>query len=289
MRIGSMTSALALSCGLLAVAAYAAPPLKVVKNPRAGTGNTIATPLRGQELGDPMNKSNLSYHGGPTITSAKVVYIFWGSPFCFGGADRAYATTLQAYRNQLGTTGEYKTITQYSGIQLANLASGTADMFDCTNPPVNVTDALVRSKVNTYISFYGFNASTVYEVVIPSGSYSTDSSGATSCGGPNLQYCAYHGWIGSGVNATKYSIQPYPSCNGCRRTGWSNVQNAEHFMVHETREAVTDPTGTGWWDNSTGEEADDKCAWTPTPFIGTGGYAYQWQWSNLSGSCIQTL
>jgi hypothetical protein len=273
---------------LLAAAANAAPPL-LVKNPRAGAGHTIYTPPRGRELGDPMDKSNLSFHGGPTITSAKVVFIFWGSAFCIGGSDRAYATTLQAYRNQLGTTGEYKTITQYSGIQLANLASGTADMFDCTNPPVNVTDALVQAKVNTYISFFGFNASTIYEVVIPSASYSTDPTGATSCGGPNFQYCAYHGWIGSGANATKYSIEPYPSCSGCRRTGWSNVQNQEHFVVHETREAVTDPTGTGWWDNSTGEEADDKCAWIPTPFIGTGGYGYQWEWSNASGSCIQTL
>ena len=36
----------------------------------------------------------------------------------------------------------------------------------------------------------------------------------------------------------------------------------------------------GWWDGTTGEEADDKCAWSPSPFIGTGGYAYQYEWSN---------
>jgi hypothetical protein len=287
MRIESMKLALALSCGLLAVAAHAAPPGKLIKNPRTIAGHIIYTPIRGQEP-DSLNKANVTYHGGPTITSAKVVYIFWGAPFCVGGADRAYATTLQAYRNQLGTTGEYKTITQYSGILLTNLGSGTADLFDCTNPPVNVTDALVQAKINFYISFFGFNASTIYEVVIPSASYSTAPNGATSCGGPNLQYCAYHSWIGSGANAVKYSIEPYPSCNGCRRTGWSNVQNAEHFVVHETREAVTDPTGLGWWDSS-GAEADDKCAWTPTPFIGTGGYAYQYEWSNLTGTCIQSL
>ena len=151
MRNTSLKLTLALSCGLLAVAAHAAPPVKPVKNPRTVSGHIIYTPIRGQELGDSMNKSNISYHGGPTITSAKVVYIFWGAPFCFGGADRAYATTLQAFRNQLGTTGEYKTITQYSGILLSNLGTGTADLFDCTNPPVNVTDALVQAKVNSYI------------------------------------------------------------------------------------------------------------------------------------------
>ena len=37
-----------------------------------------------------------------------------------------------------------------------------------------------------------------------------------------------------------------------------------------------------------GNEADDKCAWSPTPFIGTGGYGYQYEWSNLTTSCIRT-
>ena len=288
MRIGNIKSVLALSCGLLAVAANAAPPEKAAKGPWADAGHVMYTPAHGHEFGKPpMLKANITYHGGPTITSAKVVFIFWGSPFCFGGVDRAYATTLQAYRNQLGTTGEYKTITQYSGILLSNLGTGTPDLFDCTNPPINVTDAIVQSKVNSYIAAFGFNSSTIYEVVIPSASYSSSGT-STSCGGPNLQYCAYHGWIGSGTNATKYSIQPYPSCGGCKVPGWTNVQNQEHFMVHETREAVTDPTGLGWWDSS-GNEADDKCAWSPAPFFGTGGYGYQWEWSNLHGACIQTL
>ncbi len=45
-----------------------------------------------------------------------------------------------------------------------------------------------------------------------------------------------------------------------------------HFMVHETREAVTDPNGNAWYDSS-GYEADDKCTWTGR-FI-SGGYGYQ--------------
>jgi hypothetical protein len=50
---------------------------------------------------------------------------------------------------------------------------------------------------------------------------------------------------------------------------------------------VTDPTGSTWFDSS-GQEADDKCAWSPTPFIGTGGYAYQYEWSNASRACVRT-
>jgi hypothetical protein len=286
MRNGSLKFALALSCGVLALAASGANAAADREGLSAGRNPIIYTPARGHES-KVLRAVNITYHGGPTITSAKVVYIFWGAAFCTGGSDHTYATTLQAFRNQFGTTPEYKTIIQYSGIQLANLGTGSPDLFDCTNPSTKVTDAKVQAKVNSYIASFGFNASTIYEVVIPSTSYSS-SGGSTSCGGPNLRYCAYHSWIGSGTNATKYSIQPYPSCSGCSVSGWSNVQNQEHFVCHETREAVTDPTGLGWWDSS-GAEADDKCAWTPSPFIGTGGYGYQYEWSNAASGCVKTV
>src|SRR4051812_39426908 len=153
--------------------------------------------------------TNITNHGGPVITAARVVFIFWGPNFAnAASADHTYATTLQAFRNQFGNTGEYNTITQYSGIHLSSLGSGTADWFDTSTPPTKVTDSLVRSKVNSYLASHGGNnTSTIYEVVIPSTSYSDDGSGATSCGGPRLTYCAYHSWIGSGSSATKYSIQ----------------------------------------------------------------------------------
>jgi hypothetical protein len=282
--------ALALSCGLAAVAASAATleEKEMARGPWADADHVVYTPAKGvQSPLSIFNKANISYHGGPTITSAKVVFIFWGPTFNNAASpDFSYARTLQSYRNQFGTTGEYNTITQYSGIQLANLGSGTADLFDTSTPPTNVTDSSVRSKVNSYISTHGFNSSTIYEVVIPRTSYSSSGS-STSCGGPGLAYCAYHSWIGSGSSATKYSIQPYPSCTGCQVSGFSDVEDQEHFVCHETREAVTDPTGTGWFDSS-GAEADDKCAWSPTPFRGTNGYAYQYEWSNANGGCIRT-
>src|SRR5437867_7492601 len=53
---------------------------------------------------------NLAYHnGGAVLRHAKVVMIFWGT-FPSG-----YTTAMANFRNQFGTTGEYNTITQYSG------------------------------------------------------------------------------------------------------------------------------------------------------------------------------
>lgn len=239
---------------------------------------------------------NLTYHsGGEVIVSAKAVFIFWGPSFQNPSSpDYQYAQTLIAFRNQFGTTHEFNVITQYyqnlgSGqqfIQQTNLGSGTPDWFDTSTPPTNVTDAIVQGEVNAYLASNAFDPSTVYEVVIPSTSYSSDGS-STSCGGPNLTYCAYHGFFTSGSNAVKYAIEPYPSCSGCQVSGWTPVQNEEHFVCHETREAITDQQLNAWYDIQ-GNEADDKCAWSPTPFIGTGGYSYQYEWSNASRACVKT-
>jgi hypothetical protein len=241
----------------------------------------------GQEAVVKAAAGNLVYHGGPVIISAKVVFIFWGPSFANAASiDWQYAQTLIAFRNQFGTTPEYNVITQYSGIQLTNLGSGTADWFDTSTPPTNVTDSAVRAKVQAYLASHAFNASTIYEVVLPSTSYSSSGS-STSCGGPSLTYCSYHSAIGTGATAVKYSVQPYASCSGCQITGWSTTQDQEVFVCHETRETVLNPTGGGWFD-SLGYQADDKCAWAPPPFIGTGGYSYQYEWSNLAGKCVKS-
>jgi len=238
---------------------------------------------------------NLNYHaGGPVILTAKVVCIFWGPSFNDPtSADSQYAQTIQNFRNQFGTTPEFNVITQYyqnlgSGnefIQMHNLALGTPDLFDTSTPPTNVTDAAVQGEVLKYLATNAVDDSTIYEVFIPSTSYSSSGS-STSCGGPNLAYCAYHGFFSSGGHAVKYSIEPYPSCAGCSLSGWTDVQNQEHFVCHETREAVTDQQLNAWFDRR-GNEADDKCAWSPTPFFGTNGYGYQYEWSNAVSGCVQ--
>src|SRR5436190_607964 len=107
-----------------------------------------------------------------------------------------------------------------------------------------------------------------------------------SCGGPNLTFCAYHANFSySGVDV-KYASLPYPSCGGCQWYGWTAAQNFEHFACHETREAATDPDGNAWYDRQ-GNEADDKCAWSPAPFL-ANGYGYQYEWSNVVQACVQT-
>jgi hypothetical protein len=236
---------------------------------------------------------NLSYHGGPTITQAKVLPIFWGSAWANPSkAEYKIAMSLQSFLAAYGTTGEYNVITQYSGIQKSTLYSSGA-IYDTTDPgSAAVTDAMLQAEVTKY--FPTTDNSTIYEVFLPNGFYSTDQ-GADSCGGSNLQYCAYHSSYtnAAGQNA-KYGSMPYPSCGGCSSFS-SDTQNFEHFISHETREAVTDPDGNAWFDRR-GNEADDKCAWSPAPFTdastGTNQdgtpFAYQYEWSNANSGCVKT-
>jgi hypothetical protein len=176
----------------LATSAFAQGNSNPELNPDLGNGHAHVSNFAGGGGG-----GNLIYHsGGRVIRNAHVVMIFWGS-FPAG-----YTTAMQNFRNQFGTTGEYNTITQYTGIDdatgttgaiaLSNLAGGPADYFDTTTPPVNCTDAVVQAEVKKVIAAQGStDYSAIYEVFIPSGSYSSDGS-STSCGGPNLAYCAYH-------------------------------------------------------------------------------------------------
>ena len=237
--------------------------------------------------------SNLTNHGGPTLTKAFVIPIFWGPSWT--GADAGLATSIQNYVAAFGQTGEYNVITQYSGIQKSFLNGAGPAIFDTSTPPKNVTDAIIQQEVVNAVGANALRSDTIYEVFLPTTSYASLSSSQTSCGGPALAFCAYHGNFASGTTDVKYGSMPYPSCSGCQSAGFNATQNFEHFISHETREAVTDPDLNAWYDRR-GNEADDKCAWSPTPFTdaatGTNAdgtaFAYQYEWSNANSACVKT-
>ena len=231
--------------------------------------------------------ASVSYHNGPVIHQAKVVAIFWGPASTWGTATApsALAQAVTGFFAQFGATPQYNVITQYYDFG-GNVQLGLPSTYwiDNSTPPQNVSDATIQSEVIRAVAALGADANTVYEVFLPPTSYASYGS-ATSCGGPSLQFCAYHSDFLNGSTDLKYASMPYPSCNGCRWSGWTDAQNFEHFATHETREAVTDPDGTAWYDRQ-GNEADDKCAWSPAPFL-VNGYGYQYEWSNLAGGCVQ--
>ena len=109
---------------------------------------------------------NLSNHGGPVITTAKTVAIFWGPSWGSNGNLNAVASELLNFYAQFGTTPEYNVITQYSNIQLTGL--GQVYWVDTNNPPTAVTDTAIQNEVIAYLNQHPFDGSTIYEVFLPS-------------------------------------------------------------------------------------------------------------------------
>lgn len=239
---------------------------------------------------------NLIDHGGEVMTNAKVVYIFWGWA---SNTTDPFVQEVVSFRDDAnGMIKHIGMLAQYRSTGSTGFKGTQPDVYDAVPPPsAKVTDTMVMTKVATSCAALagGCRTDTIYEVLIPAGYYSDDGSGAQSCGGTNLRYCAYHG-NGDGVSLSasiKYSIQPYPSCSGCHGlASWTAAQDEEHFIVHETREAMSDARLNAWWDNA-GYEADDKCAWGQNNkflFSETSGahtYGYQMEYSNSARGCVK--
>jgi hypothetical protein len=254
------------------------------------------------EHGNPQNdaapggRGQLRDHGGPVMTNAKVVMIFWGWA---SNTSDVYVSESRAFRSDAnGMIKHIGMLAQYRSTGSTGFVGTQPDVFDAVPPPqLKVTDTMVMQKVNAACSGLagGCKTDTIYEVFIPAGYYSDDGTGAQSCGGTNLSYCAYHSY-GDGVSlgsTIKYSIQPYPSCSGCHGlSGWTAANDQQHFIVHETREAMSDPQLNAWWDQA-GYEADDKCAWgTNLAFlfsetVSGHTFAYQQEYSNSARACVK--
>jgi len=235
--------------------------------------------------------SNLVNHGGPVIVSPRVVAIFWGPTWSSTSDPQQH---IVGFFQTFATSGHMDMLPQYSNAAAGVIGGNLFSTFwnDTSTPPTNVTDAILQQEVLKYFAPVAqgggggtFDASTIYEVFLPSTSFSSDGT-STSCGGPNLAYCAYHGHFSSSLGDVKYSSMPWPGCGGCQSAGFTIAQNFDHFSCHETREAITDEDLNAWFDRR-GNEADDKCAWSPTPFIDPSGFAYQYEWSNAAGGCVK--
>jgi len=238
----------------------------------------------------------LSYYNGPLMANAKIVLIFWGT-YWNAGAGATMASEITSFRNSsVGLQSHMSSIAQYNA-GTTGFKGAQNDIFDSTEPPTAVSDAALQNEVKKWFSgMYDVNA--IYEVFLPPTSYGVDTDTTTSCGGPNLGWCAYHGSFVDGIRV-KYSMEPYPSCTGCSgpKPAWDDIRNAEHFMTHETREAMTDPAvGVQYgWRDLRGYEADDKCAWGgstfKTLFIENASdghqYGYQMEYSNAVRGCVK--
>jgi IPT/TIG domain len=280
----------------------------------------VLAPRGGAEV--PAAAGNMSWHGGPVMHSTNVYSIYW-APTGYG-YQSGYDTAIDKYFRDVAAdsgklTNVYGAMSQYSdGAGPALYASSFSTSLTDTNSypasgcddspytSVCVTDGQLQAELQSFVAANGLptGMSTAYFVFLPVSVGTCFDSTSSECS--YTQFCAYHGWIGSGGPGTiLYANMPYadqPSAGGkCDIESSPNGTDADatiNVTSHEHNEMITDPLGNAWYDSG-GYEVADKCAWVfgsnlgSTQFgaynqaIATGKYELQEEWSNVLTACVQ--
>lgn len=231
---------------------------------------------------------NLIDHGGPELSNAKTKAMYYNASAA--NAVPKSGTTLQAYVSGfLGAFGggiaDYSIIQQYgSSNPIAAGFSVLADYVGTNSTPSRISDSGVQSWLTArFNGGIAADASTLYLVFLPPGTRST-MGGSSSCTG----YCGYHSHYTYSGKQIKYAVLPYLSCSGCLLSGLTTADSMSIVTAHEIREAVTDPgdSNVDAWYDSTGYEADDKCAWHNLYRLNPAGYYVQPEYSNADSGCV---
>ena len=223
---------------------------------------------------------HLTYHGGALLTSVEVFTVFWGTAWQ-KSAEAAVAAHVNQFFDYILTSPLLDALAEYSvpGKAIGHGARiGTATV---TTPALgkSVTDAHIQQQLQQWISAGPLpqpTGNTLYFVYLPPGVTVVAADGTKSC----KVFCGYHGNIGHTIF---YAVEPYLTCRGCTYGG-GPADSLTKVSSHELCEAITDPMGDGWYDDSPpGNEIGDIC----NNSIGQlGGYTVQTEWSNALGRCV---
>jgi hypothetical protein len=257
----------------------------------------------------------VTYHGGAVMHQTVLHAVFWTPPKATAFPS-GYRELIGRYLGDLAhdsgrSTNPYAVDIQYGDaagpVAYASAYAGAVDVHDavangCT-PASKGAICISDGQIIAMLHAHGAAASErdLYVVFTPPGVESCFSP--TECS-TNV-YCAYHS--SDPVHPTGppllYSDEPYPiqGCgSGQAPNGMADAESAIDSLSHEVNEAVTDPTGSGWYTDATGNEVGDKCtdpADYGPPLGGAPGQAWnqvvagdrwwtQSEWSNDGLRCL---
>jgi PKD repeat protein len=278
----------------------------------------------------------LSYHGGPVQHDLTVRTIFWNPSGMGLSFPPGYITLVNRFYTDVAhdsghTNNPYASVVQYpDGIGPAAYRSTFGGSFtvndplpgqDCSDPafpgpgvgPPCILDQDLTAEIAKVMADNGLapHDDDYYALYLPQGivDCADDGLGGLACS--TDKYCAYHSSFTEGSSPANilYANEPYPvvpagdtilgSCaTGATPNGNQPADDIIDTSSHEQNETVTDPLGTGWWDDKTGEENGDKCNFTfGTPLGGSlstrwnavingNEYWIQQEWSNDDMACV---
>ncbi len=272
--------------------------MSIVKNAKA-----YASPVQGKSIKRLALRTtatssimDLSYYGGPTVSSLKQYDILvncaascWGSPGTF--------------QSNFGNSTMVHILDQYTNSTVNNRYTFAGYLSTTYNTSGTLSDQDVYNIVHAAAVQYGTGGGygIEYHVFFAQGvnQCSQSAGGCYSPSNPSQwTYCAYHGYTTfSDVGHVLYSVEPYQNVNGCQVNGGTVpngylVDSTSSTLSHELSETITDPDvpdNVAWYNNYYGE-IGDECA--PANGYATGnvtlnGHVYdiQKEYSNYSHAC----
>jgi len=252
----------------------------------------------------PVKSNGISYHGGPVMTAATgvdVYYIWYGDWSGNTGAQ----TILNAFANGVGGSSYFNINTTYydaAAKKIVNDVNFLGSVSCSAWLGTSLSDSQIFSVVQAAIAgnancsgTLAKNANAVYFVLT--------AANVTASSGFCTQYCGWHTHGTYSGSDIKYSFVGNPetkcptSCSAVTAATSPNSNLAADAMAsiiaHELEEAASDPDLNAWYDTR-GYENADKCAWTFGSTTTTGGrvsnmsfggknWYIQQNWVNASG------
>jgi hypothetical protein len=235
---------------------------------------------RGQAL--PNASPNLTYHGGPVLTTgAYVEPIFWGTKWGNAAFVADKMNGLATFYNGMGGSSYADTNTEYTD------ASGAFVSSAVTLGPSHVDLSAAPNKGTRPAPIFAEVCRTA-TTLVPDGYYPVYVD--TPRG--HARFCAWHsaGTCPNGVTVQFAFFFDLDGDPGCDPQDPSTVHSQglealANVSGHELSEALTDPHLNAWFD-ANGQENADKCAWSfGTPHL-TFANGSQWKiqgnWSNAA-------
>lgn len=264
--------------------------------------------------------ANLSYGGGPVVTSPTIYIVYWGSQWGTGSTvtnDPSGLAPLQLsfFQHAYGSGDTWsQSVTQYcqgvpagttqcngAGVPVGHPASnpvGGTWLDSGVTAPKRASQSQIAAEAVRAASHFGVSGTNVQIIV--------DSPHGVTPSGFGTQYCAWHSSTSTGGSSLPYTNMPYvPDAGTACGAGFvptsGGVDSASEGVTivggHEYAETVTDPVPNSGWLDSSGAENGDKCAWissgqgaSAVVTMNGASYAIQSLWSNNfnggAGGCV---
>jgi hypothetical protein len=244
------------------------------------SGPQVHAPNHARPAASTKKSANVIDHGGTVLATSKTVAIYWGNAGDFPSDLQSGMASLLGGLN--GST-YLRTANQYMRGATATTSYGGA-IIDGSAPPKSApSSSTLAAEVCKLVATPDPN--TLYIVF--------------TSNAPKISYCAWHDK--ATCNGVEFEIaympnqadlpgcSPYSVSNlGCNTYSNGTVATADG-VAHEFMETITDAHIDAWYATG-GAEIADKCEYNYASCVnlGTDSWEIQTEWSNATGTCVQT-